>query len=336
MKATLRNIKYLKNPDVMDAINLSRDIENVYYSSRSGELHFSYYNNHSDELTAAATPEVIRESLMNCEARLTAIQEEAAKKSQSSPATQVSPYSNSPQASPFPPSGSMPPSTSMPVYSSTGGGMYMGGGMSGGFGFFGMGLAGMIVQVANTEIFRTIKTAKPEDIKAQSDALLSAARYCHGRLNLLGKTNSKNPLDCTEAPEIVNYKIQNFARDFVSKLAAKEPEQLMAEVLFGIQGMVEQDVLDVLQQNAPPAPIATPEPQMKPYGRSGAYCPNRTAELIESILQDNPCVSRAYVPTDFLAKTLSQRDPRVAFRKFEKNDRYAIEVGGGKCTPVVK
>ena len=58
--------------------------------------------------------------------------------------------------------------------------------------------------------------------------------------------------------------------------------------------------------------------------------------MIEALLQEYSCISRAFVPTDFLSKKLSQIDQRVVYRKFEKDDRYAVEVGVGVCSPVMK
>lgn len=323
VKKTISELKYKKHPPIAEVMDVSRNLENSYYSNQGDHVQVSYYFNHSDELTTAATPEIIRESLINCEARLTAIQEKvAADAKKAAPA--------------MPPAQAMPPPSSMPMIVS-GGGSAWGSGMGmGGFGYMGGGTYGMIFQVANSELFRTIKTAKPEDIEKHKPSLIAAARYCHGKLNLAGRTESKNPLDCTEAPEIVAHQFQSFAKDYVKTVVGEDPGSHMAEVLMGVQMMVPQEVLDELQGAAPPAPLMTPLPKEEEFEPRGSYCPNRTAEMIEALLQEYSCISRAFVPTDFLSKKLSQIDQRVVYRKFEKDDRYAVEVGVGVCSPVMK
>lgn len=327
-KKALGEMKYKKNPPIVEVMEASRKLENTYYSNQRDAVSVNFYFNHSDELTTAATSEIVRESLINCESRLTALQEKAAAAAKNSPTSTMPPYP------------AIPPPSSMPTIVSGGGGaispgMVMGMGL-GGFGSFGGGLSGMIIQVRNSDLFRTIKSAKPEDIEKHKAILISAARYCHGRLNLLEKTDSKNPLDCTEAPEIVSYQFQNFAKEYVRNVIGEDSGGLMSEVLFGVQSMVPKEVTDELRGNAPPPPLATPVPIVAENETRGSYCPNRTAEMIEALLQEYSCISRAFVPTDFLSKKLSQNDQRVVFRKFEKEDRFAVEVGVGVCSPVLK
>lgn len=324
VQKTIGFLKYKKNPPISEVTEASMNLENRYYSNQGDYLQVSYYFNQSDELIAAATPEVIRESLVNCEARLTAIQEKLAADSKN--AAQFVP----------PPQGTPSPAPT-PMTVQGGGGYAWGSGMGmGGFGYMGGGTYGMTFQVANSELFRTIKTAKPEDIEKHKASLIAAARYCHGRLNLSGSSESKNPLDCTEAPEIVAHRFQNFAKEYVRTVIGEDPFSQMAEALSGVQNMVQQEILDELRGAAPPPPIAIPFPKEEEFEPRGSYCPNRTAEMIEALLQENSCISHAYVPTDFLSKKLSQTDQRVVYRKFEKDDRYAIEVGVGACSPVMK
>lgn len=316
VKAELSKLKFSKTPSISEVTKAFEDVERTYYNRNQNFVQFNYYYNHSDEITAASTPEVIRESIINCEARMTAIQEAEAKKRAANP---------QPAATPLPPAG----------------GAWGGGGMGGGYGFIGggFGMTGMAVRISDNELFRLIKVAKPEEIQAQSANLISIARYCHGRLNLLGKTKSKNPLDCTETPELTNYGFQNFAKNLVAKIVEGEPDGLINEVFFGLQSMISLELIEALEKGAPtptPVPSATPETYVHKYPERGNYCPNRTAETIEALLQENPCVSHAYMPTDFLTKRLGASDPRVLFRKFEKEDRYALEIGGPKCAPIEK
>ena len=85
--------------------------------------------------------------------------------------------------------------------------------------------------------------------------------------------------------------------------------------------------MPLASSNASMYPIDEEEEKRAP----GSYCANRTAEYIEDLLKENPCIARAYVPSKYLYKKLSHIDSKVIYRQYEQPDRYAIELGGTAC-----
>ena len=63
----------------------------------------------------------------------------------------------------------------------------------------------------------------------------------------------------------------------------------------------------------------------------GSFCPNRTAEQIEELLEKNPCIQRIYLPDDWMLNRLNAHSSKIIKRPFEKDDRFAVDFGGQVC-----
>lgn len=68
-----------------------------------------------------------------------------------------------------------------------------------------------------------------------------------------------------------------------------------------------------------------------PVAIFGNYCPNKTAEMIEQMLEANPCIKHVYVPSEWLVNRLNSLGKKVILRPFEEEDRFAVDVGGNQC-----
>lgn len=62
-----------------------------------------------------------------------------------------------------------------------------------------------------------------------------------------------------------------------------------------------------------------------------SYCPNKTAEQIESMVKKYPCVSRVYVPDHWMVNRLNELGNKVLFRPFADDDRYSVSVENAQC-----
>ena len=66
-------------------------------------------------------------------------------------------------------------------------------------------------------------------------------------------------------------------------------------------------------------------------GSYGDYCPNRTAEFIEDLLTNHPCIKKIYVPDVWLLSRLNQNQSKIVYRPFEKDDVYAVDYSEESC-----
>lgn len=72
-------------------------------------------------------------------------------------------------------------------------------------------------------------------------------------------------------------------------------------------------------------PVANPPPS--------GFCPNRTAEYIENLLEKHPCIQKIYIPNYWLISRLNAVASKVVYRPFENDDVYAIEFTETQCKP---
>lgn len=61
------------------------------------------------------------------------------------------------------------------------------------------------------------------------------------------------------------------------------------------------------------------------------YCPNKTAEQIESMVKKYPCVKKVYVPDHWMVNRLNELGNTVLFRPFAEDDRYSVSVENAQC-----
>jgi hypothetical protein len=66
-------------------------------------------------------------------------------------------------------------------------------------------------------------------------------------------------------------------------------------------------------------------------GSDGDYCPNRTAEYIDELLTNHPCIKKIYVPDPWLLDRLNQHQSKIVYRPFEKDDIYAVDYSEESC-----
>ncbi len=197
--------------------------------------------------------------------------------------------------------------------------------------------------------FKAAQSATDEQLKTHSADFVSFARFCHARLNLFKDKNPRgNSLDCAMAPEFMNISNGQFARAVVAKTYRNDPGSFVGELMSNIPFFIKPGVVkEILGDEFAPKPTPTPTPMPpqpqqvsrvyrdEPKGPPN-YCPNRTVEYIEELLKENDCIKHVYVPTRFLSGKLSPTDQRVIYRKFDTNDRFAIEVGSERCAIPVK
>lgn len=62
-----------------------------------------------------------------------------------------------------------------------------------------------------------------------------------------------------------------------------------------------------------------------------SYCPNKTAEMIEELVKNNPCVEKIYVPDKWLLNRLNELGDKVIFKPFAEDDRFSIDVEKTSC-----
>ena len=62
-----------------------------------------------------------------------------------------------------------------------------------------------------------------------------------------------------------------------------------------------------------------------------SYCPNKTAELIEDLVKNNPCIEKVYVPDKWLLNRLNELGDKVIFKPFAEDDRYSFDLEKIQC-----
>jgi hypothetical protein len=179
------------------------------------------------------------------------------------------------------------------------------------------------------DIFTAAKQATSAQLKQYAPEFISFAKYCHANLNLIKVDKVRqNSIECSQAPKFLTINNQLLSRELWA--AVKDaPANISNEILKNSSLFVPSTVTDDILKRLPPKVLGySDDTDMAPQG---SYCPNKTAEVIHELLDKNPCIKHVYVPTRFLTNKLGTKDKRVLYREFETTDRYAIEVGEGKC-----
>jgi hypothetical protein len=63
-----------------------------------------------------------------------------------------------------------------------------------------------------------------------------------------------------------------------------------------------------------------------------SYDPFATADLIEELLKEAPCIKQVYVPDPWLLQRLSKHKSRVVYRPFFEVDRFAVDISKYDCS----
>lgn len=362
VRDVLKKINLESTPDINEAMAVNRDLRDAEYrgydriqlavgraqgyrTSRDSEIPYANYVPLDEEL-ATRTPEEIRKAMASCHSQVSEIKAnalrdaEAAKElffaCQNDPAKcddwKNSKWSKKSQRGGIGGVGfgGVYYGNSQPIYQTRSGANV------GGFGIY---------EEDPEPFFKAAQIATDEQIKAHSADFISFARFCHARLNLYSdKSPRGDSIDCAIAPEFMNIVNGRFARAIVAKTYQNDPGSLVGELMSGIPSFIKPAVVkEILGDEFVPKPTPPPMPQQVTQARDREepmgppnYCPNKTVEFIEELLKENECIKHVYVPTRFLSGKLSPTDQRVIYRKFETNDRFAIEVGSERCAIQVK
>ncbi len=213
------------------------------------------------------------------------------------------------------------PGNTVTVYPSNG---YIGGGAYGG------AYSG---RSEMTETFKALDKATSDQVKKFNKEIVTFSKMCNARLNLIEKSNSKNSISCAQAPTIIKTGGADFPRDMVKAMYKDNPSSLTSEIAdFGDEQL--NNVMRELKPRKQAMTAAAMQAQMDDWDDMNAnrksYCPNKTADYIEDLMKNNPCITHVYVPTNFLNKKL-EGSGKVIFRKFDKSDRFAVEFGDPIC-----
>ncbi|MBN8542325.1 MAG: hypothetical protein J0L82_18185 [Deltaproteobacteria bacterium] len=328
-----------------DRIRMAINKAQGYRGSIDAEIPYASYVPEETEL-ASRTPDEIRKAMASCHAQVSEIKAQMRRDSEEAMKLYLDCQNDKSKCDEWINSkwgkrrqlgglgisgfGSTYTRSSQPIYQSRNGGNV------GGFGVY---------DEDAEPFFKAAQSATDDQIKSHSADFISFARFCHARLNLYSdKTPRGDSLDCSVTPEFVNIANGRFSRAVVAKTYQNDPGSLVSELTIGIPIFIKPGVVkEILGDEFVPKPTPTPLPQQisqprfrdEPKGPPN-YCPNKTVEYIEELLKENQCIKHVYVPTRFLSGKLSPTDQRVIYRKFDKNDRFAIEVGSERCAVQVK
>lgn len=76
---------------------------------------------------------------------------------------------------------------------------------------------------------------------------------------------------------------------------------------------------------------AAPVKPAAPVEIPPSYCPNKTAEMIEELVKNNPCVTTVYIPDKWLLNRLNELGSKVVYRPFAEDDRFSFELESAQC-----
>jgi hypothetical protein len=69
----------------------------------------------------------------------------------------------------------------------------------------------------------------------------------------------------------------------------------------------------------------------EPVEHESTYCPNKTAEMIEDVIKNNPCITKVNVPDKWLLNRLNELGDKVIFKPFADDDRFSFEMEKTVC-----
>lgn len=173
-----------------------------------------------------------------------------------------------------------------------------------------------------------VLTLSDAEFEEQKSNLIAMGKFCAARLNIVNqKRDTKNPLLCTNAPKFVNNVLEmgSISHEVYLKLSEDDPAMFLLDLdvklsSYDGNGIGQKTLTEKLNQVG----MASSTFPIK-----NSFCPNVTAEYIEDLLTNNPCIKRVYTPSHWITKRLGNHGDKVMLREFEETDRFAIELRGG-------
>jgi hypothetical protein len=74
------------------------------------------------------------------------------------------------------------------------------------------------------------------------------------------------------------------------------------------------------------APVSSAPVEVPP-----SYCPNKTAEMIEDLVKNNPCIGKVYIPDKWLLNRLNELGDKVVYKPFAEDDRFSFDLESTQC-----
>jgi len=186
------------------------------------------------------------------------------------------------------------------------------------------------------------KDATDQEILGYGFYLVSAARLCNARMNLMEgisatPAQSASNISCAQPPEILSYNDSQFMKDF-ARANLKDQNFEFVMISDTLNSMLDYstglpNLVSLIQMRTGGNGVSVIDAALvsKPREPSTSYCPNRTAEFIEDLIKDNPCVEHVYIPSRWIAYKLRDYSSKVIYRNFDQADRYLVEYGGSTC-----
>jgi len=360
---TINDLKIQKNPNLNDVAMMSRKLVPNTMMYTNGTVTYSFgqqgmsmtadFYAPSDEELLSLNRNEIEDALHSCETRYNGLIEKAKVQMKELQNTYVSNSTVIPNAknptpgrSPAPPSGGGNPSTADGIGKDIGGGggiLGGGGGMlgskpqaggtsSGGGNMTATVYSGFYAkyapgdQFSMTGLVKATKELNEADFEAKKYNLITMGKFCAARFNAVEGVKSKKPIECAQTPKFISTmsSMGAISSEIYAENNKKNPyffyNDVTGKLMMYAQGM---------GQKPPPNPYQNGGGQAPVINEQSSFCPNVTAEYIEGLLKDHPCISRVYTPSPFITKKLSNHGSKVLLREFEGNDRYAIEISGG-------
>jgi hypothetical protein len=166
--------------------------------------------------------------------------------------------------------------------------------------------------------------------------LIQASKVCLGLMDIYDTkkdhklTKTADEFSCYhEGLEVLDKKFEGLLPRQLVKELSLSPENVMYfsnEML----SAYPRWTIDPLLTPVPPPVVAGEQAPPEPDGPL-SYCPNKTAEMIEELIKENPCVKKVFVPDEWLISRLNELAPKVIRRPFEKTDRFAVSVEEVTC-----
>ncbi|MBI2605107.1 MAG: hypothetical protein HYW49_03395 [Deltaproteobacteria bacterium] len=191
-----------------------------------------------------------------------------------------------------------------------------------------------------TEIADLSKKLDEKTFAVSAAYFISAAKGCGKTVDLISGKGDKGASSsdvsgiCNPTPEVIPFRWMLFNRDVVAGLLRSDSDEAytyMTNMMrFEFPDQIRQQVKMLLNPPTTTASAATPTPTPT-YEPPKSYCPNRTAEFIEELLKNNPCVRTVYVPDRWLVNRLNEFGSKVMYRPFVEDDRYAVDISKQVC-----
>jgi hypothetical protein len=165
---------------------------------------------------------------------------------------------------------------------------------------------------------------------------IQSAKFCLS----LRDTFNLTKIDTNYSPAIKSYNCYFQNLEVLENGTSIMLKEMVNEMMYTPQGLATLNMYSQMafNQNAAmslippaPAPNVNTKPIEEVIERKPSYCPNKTAEDIENLIQNYPCVNKVYVPDRWLLNRLNSLGEKVIYRPFSEDDRYAVDVEKKQC-----